>query len=223
MKTSKIKAFSLIELIVVSSILIIVSTSWVFYFVSFIDNLTFKETLSDVKNNFETLNNKISKKEIFDYEMNFSKSNLYYSSSENIVDLDTYIKIDSITDWVITTSFSGATSGTWTIKLYENGKYKKTETIEHDWTFTWSIINTSKYKITWSFSWNILNTINFNYFDSKKLIQLVEIQENSTEVNETKIKNILWKKEFWDDSSVEKIILTFEDNNWRVEILEIKK
>jgi prepilin-type N-terminal cleavage/methylation domain-containing protein len=73
MKEEKIKAFSLIELIVVISILIIVSTSGVFYFTTFIDDLSFKKTINDVKNNFETLENKINKKEIFDYEINLSK------------------------------------------------------------------------------------------------------------------------------------------------------
>lgn len=224
MKAWKIKAFSLIELIIVISILIIVSTSWIFYFTDFIDDLKFKKSLGIINDNFEILNNKINKKEIFDYEINLSKWEIYYKSSENVFDLDVYIDINNINNEIAEISFSGASSWTWIIKYYEDYKFKKAKEVTYNWIFTWNIINPSVYKITWSFSWNILNTVNFNYFDKKKLIKLIKIDTNiSLDLSSIKIKNILWKKQFWNDDLNEKVILTFEDINWKTETLEIKK
>ena len=220
----KRKAFSLIELIIVSSILIIVSTSGVFYFTDFIEELSFKKTINSINDNLETLDNKISKKEIFDYEIEFSKWKLYYEFSENIFDLNIHIDISNTTTETIEISFSWATSGSWIIKYYEDYKFKKAKELMHNWTLTGNIVNPSIYKIIWSFSGNILNTINFQYFDNKKLIKLVRIDtNNNSDLNSIKISNILWKKDFWDNPTNNKAVLYFEDNNWKIETLEIKK
>ena len=223
MKVKKIKAFSLVELIIVSSILIIVSSSGVLYFSDFIDDLTFKKTINSINDNFETLDNKINKKEIFDYEIYLSWWTDYYSSSENIFDLNTFIEFNELNNWIWKFSFNWATSWTGNIKLYKDYKFIKNDIINYDWSFTWNLDNINKYKITWSFSWNTLNTINFNYFDNKKFIKLIKIMSGSVNLDSIIIKNILWKKKFWDNDLNEKIILVFENEVWRIENLEIKK
>jgi prepilin-type N-terminal cleavage/methylation domain-containing protein len=219
------KAFSLIELIIVSSILVIVSSSGVIYFTDFIDNLALKKTISIIWNNFETLDKKIDRKEIFDYELYLSGWTNYYTSSENIFDSDVSIEISSLNldNWIWEIKFNRASSWTGVIKYYKGYKFKKLEQLNYNWSFTGNFLDPFSYKIEWSFSWKTVNSINFNYFDDKKLIRLVKIDTNKdNNIDSIVIKNILWKKTFWNDN-VNKITLTFENNLWKVKTLELNR
>jgi len=224
MKNKKIKAFSMVEVIVVISILIIISSSWIIYFTWFIDDLSFKKTISDIKEKIDSLDNKINKKEIFDYEISFKKWDIYYVSNENLFDLDVHIEIKELINNEIQVWFSWSTSWTWIIKYYENYKFKKSKLINYNWTLTWNFENPSSYKITGSFSWITLNDINFNYFDEKKFIKLVRIDTNTnTDLPTISLKNIIWKKSFWGNEINNEINLTFENNDWKTEVLQIIK
>ena len=216
-------AFSLVELIVVSSILIIISSSGMIYFTDFIDDLAFNKMIIKVWDDFKDLDKKIDRKEIFDYELYLSGWINYYISSENIFDLKTSIKFNNLNSWIWYLSFSWSNSWTGVIKYYSNYKFKKEEIINWTWTFTWSFDNPTNYKIEWSFSWEILNTMYFNYFEKNKYIKLLSIHDGSNYLNSIVIKNILWKKTFWNNNSLDKITLTFEDNLWKTKTLEIKK
>lgn len=216
-------AFSLVELIVVSSILIIISSSGMIYFTDFIDDLAFNKMIIKVWDNFKDLDKKIDRKEIFDYELYLSGWINYYISSENIFDLKTSIKFNNLNSWIWYLSFSWSNSWTGVIKYYSNYKFKKEEIINWTWTFTWSFDNPTNYKIEWSFSWETLNTMYFNYFEKNKYIKLLSIHDGSNYLNSIVIKNILWKKTFWNNNSLDKITLTFEDNLWKTKTLEIKK
>lgn len=219
------KAFSLIELIVVISIIAIISSSGMFYYNNFVEKLKISNSVSEIKSDLDSLDNKISKREIFDYELYFEKDKPYYLNFENVFDLDVSLQFNSLdlNSWIWVISFSWANSWTWSIKYYENYKFKKQEEIDYNWTFTWSFLEYQNYKILWSFSGQILNNINLNYFDRNKFIRLVNINNWTSDLNSVKIKNILWKKVFWNNESINKIILTFEDNIWRRENLEIIK
>ena len=214
----------MVEVIVVISILIIISSSWIIYFTWFIDDLSFKKTISDIKEKIDSLDNKINKKEIFDYEISFKKWDIYYVSNENLFDLDVHIEIKELINNEIQVWFSWSTSWTWIIKYYENYKFKKSKLINYNWTLTWNFENPSSYKITGSFSWITLNDINFNYFDEKKFIKLVRIDTNTnTDLPTISLKNIIWKKSFWGNEINNEINLTFENNDWKTEILQIIK
>jgi len=92
----KIEAFSLIELIIVISIIAIISSSGMIYFNNFTDKLKINHTLSEIKSDLDSLDNKISNREIFDYELYFEKNKLYYLNSENIFDLDVSLKFNNL-------------------------------------------------------------------------------------------------------------------------------
>jgi len=221
----KIKWFTLIELIVVISIIAVISSSWIVYFTDFSDDLKIKNSVSEIKSGIESLDNKIKNREIFDYELTFSWWGLYYFYSENIFNLSTLLKLNrlDLNSWIWEISFSWASSWTWIIRHYAEQKFKKEQELNFIWIFTWSFLEYQNYKINWSFSGETLNNININYFDKERFVKLLEIHSWSTTIPSIKITNILWKKIFWNDENINKITLTFENIDWKREDLEIIK
>ncbi len=219
--------FSLIELIIVISIIAIISVFWMSSFSNKIDSLKFKNILWEISGDLKDLDNKINSKQIFDYEVILEKNQKYYLFNENIFDLDISLKLDSLDEnsWIWNISFSWVNSWSWLIKYYSDSyKFQKQEILDYNKIFTWSFNSSQNYKIIWIYSWSILNNLYINYFDKDKYLQLVNINTNiSTDLNKINIKNILWKKEFWNNSSINKIVLTFEDDLGKSEVLEIKK
>lgn len=217
--------FSLIELLIVVTIIAIISISWFFYFTKFSDDFYLKNSLYSIKSDFEDFDNKVNRKEVFDYELYLNKDLNYYYIYENVFDLDwTFVfdNFDSVT-WVWTFSFSWFSSWTWNISYYNHYKFQKEEIIDYNWSFTWKLDLYKTYKFNSSFLWETLNSIYFHYFDNKNLIKLVWINDWTSELNSIKINNVLWKKIFWDDETINKITLTFENIDWNREILEIIK
>ena len=220
------KAFSLIELIVVISIMATISISWFAYFLKFNDDLKFNSSISNIKKELGYLDNKVLQKEIFDYELFFIKDKKYYYWYENIFDLNKSIFLDSFDEgtWIWVFAFSWANSGTWVIRSYKDIKFQKEEIVSYNWSFNWDFEDYSNYRVTWSISWEILNSVYLNYLDDSDLIKLVWIDTDlSSNLNSIKITNVLWKKTFWDNDSINKIILTFENIDWKLQNLEILK
>ncbi len=234
------KAFSLVELLVVITIIAIISASWLMYFTDFANNLKIRNAIYEIKGDLEGLDNKINNKKLFDYEIYFEINSLYYYDYKNNFDLNyrqKLVSLDSNT-WIWNIKIDWASSWTWRIKYYRDYKFKKEEEISYNWTFSW---NFKKYKnnlIEWYFLWEKLNSIDINYFsinnidlETQDYIVLVWINtkqdKSGASYNKIIIKNILWKKEFYDNSlneiATEKIYLFFENNIWKVESLKISK
>jgi prepilin-type N-terminal cleavage/methylation domain-containing protein len=76
MKKSFLKAFTLVELIIVISIITITTTSTVFYFLDFVKNQEVKQRTQLISNNLDQLDKDIEKYKIFDYEILFNTSSL---------------------------------------------------------------------------------------------------------------------------------------------------
>ncbi len=225
MKKIRKFGFSLIELMVVVSIMTLVFSWTVFYFTKFIDETELKKNIANIKDSFDSLDEKINNREIFDYEIVLVKDKNFFYSNQNIFDLDLVLDFEDLNNegiWKF--SFSWTNSGTWSIKYYKSYKFQKEEDVGHNNYFTGSLEDYWEYKIMWSFSWTELNTIIFNYFNEKKdtILKNIEYWGNSNS-SELKIKSILWKKIFWDDESINEIILTFEDYSWRTEVLKLTK
>ena len=234
------KWFSLIELIIVISIMAIISVWGLSYFTGFIDDLKISNAVYEIKGDLDSLDNKVNKKEIFDYELYFSGSSLYYYSYENIFDLDYKLNIgdvDLITwSWVV--EINWAVSGTGIIRSYWDYKFIKQEEVILPNNFTWKFGEYKNYTIKWNFSGQILNNIVINYFSDSNLdlekqdyIRLIWInaeQDKSWDsYDKIVVKNILWKKIFynnlWAEIDKDKIYLFFENNIWKIESLEISK
>lgn len=237
------KAFSLIELLIVIWIITIVTSVWAFTFTSFIDKLDFKTNLWLLLDDFKSLDKKINKKEIFDYEIHLEKWNLFSYSYENKFDLDYKINLNSFNEitriWSI--DLIGLTSGTWTLKYYKKNKFIKKETLWWDQTFELKMDDEIYYKITWMHGWIHLNNTNINYISESNLksndsnylrIFWANTKHDETWVsyNNIIIQNILWKKIFYENSISESnkinrnsIYIIFENNKLEHEYIEIKK
>ncbi len=217
-------AFSFVELIIVISILSIITIFWVSSFSSQIDSLKFKSTLSKISGDIKDLDNKVNTKQIFDYEIKFIKWKKYFLISENIFDLNNKLILSNYDEdtWIIELEiqyWDSTNSGT--IIIFSWYKFVKVETKNWNDTFTWAILKNIDAKFTWEYSWSILNNLYLQYFWNE--LKLIKIDANTSDLYWIKIKNVLWRKQFWDDDTINKIVLTFEDSLWRVETLELIK
>ena len=215
--------FSLIELIIVISIIAIISVFWASSFSDQIDSLKFKNTLWKISWDLKDLDNKINNREIFDYEVVFEKNKNYFLINENIFDLDNKLELTWITSWIWNLEIKNwDSSSSGAIKFYSWYKFIKQDVKNWDESFTWTILKNKSYKFSWTYSWAILNNLYLNNFWNN--LKLIKIDPNIwPDLNKINIKNILWKKQFWNIDSINKVILTFEDNLGKSETLEIKK
>jgi|TARA_Y100001960_G_C14670073_1_gene825486 prepilin-type N-terminal cleavage/methylation domain-containing protein len=71
-KSKKIKAFTLIELIVVSSIMVLISATSVFYFIDFIHLQETEQKVQLLEMDMKKYDQSIKNKEIYDYTMEFN-------------------------------------------------------------------------------------------------------------------------------------------------------
>jgi hypothetical protein len=187
--------------------------------------LKFKNILWEISGDLKDLDNKINSREIFDYEVIFEKDKNFYLINENIVDLENKLELDSITAWIWNLKISSwSNSVLASVKSYSWYKFIKEDQKNWNETFTWTILKNQNYKFEATYSWSVLNNLYITPFDKQGYIKLIKIDSNIwSYLNEIKVTNILWKKKFWDNDSINKIVLTFEDDLGKSEILEIKK
>jgi len=224
-------AFTLIELIVVVTIIVITSSSGILYFSDFIWNQELKQELYVLESNIKSLDNDVRKYKIFDYELHinslsWSQAYTYYTNKFDVPNPQ-LINFDSVSmTWTISISWSP--SSLWNIKIYKNDKLLSNQISRGDKNYIWFFSqNTS---ITSYLSWESLNNIYINYFansSDKNYIELTWInsQENKGGIaySNLKIVNIWWKKEiFWDSSLLNDAYLFFE-NKWIESFIKITK
>ncbi len=226
-------AFTLIELIVVITIIVVITTSWVFYFLDFVKTQGIKQKLIIIEDNIKKLDKKVKNYEIFDYNLKFNTSSTWsklYITSINSFDTisQTLEIINSSWSWEIKVI---SATWTWTIKIYKNNKMFLYE--EKDWlSDTYFNFNSSKnYKIESIHSWEILNEISLDYFseeniypDNNNFLELVEINTKKDKswnnYSSITITNIWWNKNIWNN---ENEIFLFFENNWIESFIKIDK
>jgi len=236
MKKTLLKAFTLIELIVVISIITITSTSWVFYFLDYVKNQEISQKINIIKNNINKIDTEVKKYEIFDYEMFFNTSNLtlWYITYLNNFDIpyNQTLTLNTIT-WSWNISIQWEASLTWTLKLYKKQKLFLDKEITYNESMDFDFNTDQYYKIKSTLSWEILNEININYFwedninaEKNNNIYLTKIErEDSSIINELTIKNVWWTKTFFSwalELNDNKIYLYFE-NNWLEKFIKLTK
>jgi len=230
------KAFTFIELLVVSAILIIISTSSVFYFFGFLDQSKLNTWIDYVKDELKFLDNKVKNKDLLDYEIYLKKGSLFFISYENTLDLDRKLLFSWSTLDFYTWSWKLYLEPIWShdealkIDIFTNDKFFEDFINPWDLQMDYSFSDFLNYKVTWAYSWQILNNIEIKYFaesntDKKKedYLELVKIDtDKSTDLDSIYIRNTLWRKKFNDDSNSTKLYLTF-DVNWKEKTLTINK
>lgn len=223
-ESKKIKAFTLIELIVVSSIMVLISATSVFYFIDFIHLQEAEQKAELLELDIQKYNQSIKNKEIYDYTMFFNtdKSEQWYVTYTNNFDIPFFQELDynSISGiWQI--SSSASSSNVWKLQFFEKHKKIDTKTIAWDSNSFFSFKNSQVYKIIWKIDNTVLNTIHVYYFSSENLnsntewkLRLISIQnteKNPSEIyTELEIKNIAGKK-----------IFTAKNNSWEKIITEV--
>ena len=229
-----IKAFTLVELIVVISIITLLTASSVFYFLDFVEEQKISQKLMIVEDNIADLDKKVKTYEIFDYELQFSLSNTWsYITYVNNFDIpyNQIINYDS-NNWIWTISTDWTSSENWNIKLYKKQKLYLNENRAADNDYTNLDLSTeSYYKITWTLSWSVLNEIHLNYFSTDNiypekndllLLSNINTKEDKswTDYSSIIINNIWWNKTIW--TNEDEIFLFFE-NNWKEKFIKITK
>lgn len=165
------KAFTLIELIIVISIITLLSSSSVFYFFDFVENKKINEMLLLIEDDFQELDKKVKNYEIFDYEiiLDTESWSKYYISNINTFDSkkqELEITDNSSWSWIIKTI---PASWSWIIKIYKKHKLTFVDQINRTTNFEYNFLESPKYKIVWSLSWEILNNIELNYFSENNI------------------------------------------------------
>jgi prepilin-type N-terminal cleavage/methylation domain-containing protein len=88
------KAFTLIELIVVTSIIILLSTAGVFYFSNFIQTNEANQDIASFEDNLKTLDSDVKRHKILDYTLVFHINTLSYLVYKNIFFQDNTLTLD---------------------------------------------------------------------------------------------------------------------------------
>ena len=244
MKKTLLKAFTLIELIIVISIITLITTSSVFYFLDFVNNQEIKQKIQLIENDLLELDKEVKNYKTFDYQLEMDTSTLSwkYIVYKNIFDLNNTQKIlfnnsNSFT-WTIRTSWDS--SFTWTLKLYKDLKLflntSKTWSVDYNFNFN----EKQKYKMLWTLSWEVLNEIDLNYYSINNLnpntgntINLTEINtqedKNWSNIDKLIITNIGWDKKFysWSISTTNQLsenqLYLFFKNKWIEKFIKITK
>lgn len=226
------KAFTFIELLVVITIIVLISSTGVIYFFKQVSSLNVSSEIDKVIDIVDNLDSEIENKKILDYNiyiknndfwLTWSINNLWINNSQNLnMNFDTWT-------WIIT-------SNSWTyLKIYWWIKLYKTVQVDSSNNYSYNFWNNVDSKIESSYSWSILNEVFINYYSPDNIkknnedrLELTNINTKSdkswTSYNSLEIKNINWKKiiipNWWSD--INKIYLFFE--RWWVEkFIEIKK
>lgn len=228
----KILAFTMIELLVVVSIISIISITSINWFFNFLQDKELKTKTITILNYIWELDKKIKNNSIYDYDIKFSSSiNDAYLIYENIYDNDQYVKLFYNNNlWSLILSWLNWEM--WNLLIYKWNKLKIKEDLiinsynniiiedEYDYKFlsvlSWSTNNTN------------LNSIDLIKFDKESnKLKLLKISNSIwwTDIWNLEIKNIWWKKEFYNSWSIlnqNEVYLYFE-NTWLENYLKITK
>lgn len=232
-------AFTLIEIIIVITILVLVSSAWIMYFTNFVDDYRLEKELSLVKNQFEELDKQVQKKEILDYELHLnSQSNLFYVY-KNVFDSQFLVSFDvepnyedASWDLRVTPDYTWAI---WELKTYNKHKFLSSKYIDSadSETLNWYTLF-DDYSFVSYLSWSRVNDIDLKYFSQTNIdllknnfLTLSHINTQSdwfwASINKIVLKNISWKKTLtWDSTKYDSLYLFF-NRAWSESFIKLSK
>jgi len=232
------KAFTLIELLIVITIITLISSSGIFYFFRQVSSIKIASEIEKVIDIVDSLDSKVDSKKILDYKILIKKSDKYwFTYSENNLWLDYRQKINLIFEtwtWVLSTTKTSTWSN-YSFKIYSWIKFQWKNIIDASENYEFNFLENTEHNITWTLSWSILNNIYIKYYspdnliiDNENKLELIWIYQNSDKswlgYSSVEIKNLNWKKSIkWNWLIIlEKIYLFFE-REWVEKFIEIKK
>jgi prepilin-type N-terminal cleavage/methylation domain-containing protein len=217
----KIKlAFTLIELIVVISIITLITSSWVFYFIDFVKKQEVEQKVSTLESRFNYYDYQVKNKQIYDYKINISAMNhsIWYQVDTNIFDNPTPQTITYNYDThnaEVFRSWSGLIEIYKGIKLFHRSDFNAPSR-------TFILDNQNNYTISGSQWATILNNIDIYYYSAENYdsiiennLELVEINTaidgSWTVINTLEIQNINGQKALLGDgNAINQAVLIFE-------------
>lgn len=227
------KAFTLIELLIVVTIITLLTSSWVIYFFRQVSSLKITSEIEKVIDVIERLDSKINTKKILDYSIIIKKSDKYwftYSTNNLWLDNKQSLNLDFKTWTGTITSNSGTV-----LNIYSWIKFQKSEIINSSWEYKYNFLKNINSKILANYSGSTLNNIYINYYSPDNIIEnnenkleLIWIYNNFNKTwtwySSVEIKNLNWKKSIeWNSWwELDKIYLFFE-REWIEKFIEIKK
>ncbi|MCD5385211.1 hypothetical protein LRZ95_00925 [Candidatus Gracilibacteria bacterium] len=234
------KAFTFIELIIVISIMILITTSSVFYFLDFVKNKEVGQKIQILEDNLTKLDKDVSNYKIFDYEVIFdinTHSGGYISYINNF-DINNSQYIDSFNSLTGSGVIKFLGSGTGSIKIYKKDKFIYKTGITSSDTINYDFNQEISYKIKSTLTGEILNDIGINYYsednlkpEKNNLLNLTDINtkkdKSGTNITKLIITNIGGKKVFYSGSLSNKItddnIFLFFESNGVEKFIKITK
>nr|MDD3720183.1 type II secretion system protein [Candidatus Gracilibacteria bacterium] len=206
------KAFTLIEILFVITIISFISVASISYFRNFVDSKKLDGDIFLIKSSFDNLENKVKNKEIYDYEISFSgrlydlyKQNQIVNSYNTNFELNEDSKIFSMNT---TLTYTGA----WNIKIYSGDKIINNIVLNQSGTVFTGVMDLYKNYEVKSYVNSLENIFGINFFSEDNL-NSSGITTNFTEANTKEdksglrtqnliIKNINNKIEFYSGSSL---------------------
>ncbi len=234
----KKKAFTLIELLIVITIIVLVTSWGVMYFFKQIASMKLASEIESIVDIIDNLNSEVKSKKILDYSLTIERSKnqrgITYTTNTLGLNYIQKIDFDSISgSWILSTTQNPTWS--YVFKIYSWVKFETEQIIDATDTITKSFLNNQEYKISWSLSGSVLNNLYIKYYsadniikDNENTLDLIWIYDNSnkswTNYSRVDIKNLNWKKSikwniWWE---LNKIYLYFEREGIQ-KFIEIKK
>ncbi len=224
------KAFTLIELLVAVSIIWIVSFTWVFWFLRFVEENSLKIKTNQIINQIEIQDKKVTNKQIFDYKAVFDSSqNDFYYIYENIAGENVKQKINSSGSWSLWILLEWNSWNNWYTSVFKEHKLDLSKNVwiqEHD-IF---IEDWYDYRIIWTMSWttnkSVLNNIIFKKIDKEESeIIITKITDTIwwNDIKNLEITNIWWRKNISSSWSKINEAFIYFDKNWTESFINIKK
>lgn len=212
--------FTLVELIVVISLIAIMSINSVFYFNDFIWKQELSYDLSQLENVINDLDKEINSQESFDYTLYFEKDSYGYSISQDTIWSDTLqqITFDTTTEtWnviLIPSSWE-----IWEIKIYDWDK--KINQLTKNWSESLELDIINDTSIISTLSWSTLNNLSLSYFDVDKETEIKNtfildiLDKDMSSHTELTIQNISWNKVYYSSTqTLESPIYVIFEKNW---------
>lgn len=162
-------AFTLIELLIVVSIIAIVTWSGLFYWFKQLSSIELSNKTKKVVDIIDNLDGQIYSKEIIDYTLllDINKNKYWLDYSVNTLWLDYIQELDfdsEILSWTLSSTQNWWT-GSFVIKHYVWIKYIWEDIIQWWWTLVNTYAEGEDYKITSTLSGQTLNDIFVSYYD----------------------------------------------------------
>lgn len=231
----KIKAFTLIEIMLVVAIISFLTVSWISYFNNFVDEKKIETNNLIIENKINDLNQKVKNKEILDYKAIFlnTREYLLYRYNQTTKTASSTINIDK-TIKSFTLSLNLTDTGSWEVKLYNDNKFLNSKLIDQKWIYTGFLDQYQNYYFDSKFTlWQ--DNLWIMYFSEDNLtnswIETSFIQANTKQdktwlkTTDFRLENINWNIKFYSGTLLwdTKEVYLFFEKGWFEKSIKISK